>query len=56
MATEKNQNPAENLVEKAEARSEKIEGKVQEAIGKMDNDSQDVKEGQAKQAEAKKKG
>ncbi|MGV2828136.1 hypothetical protein [Myxosarcina sp. GI1(2024)] len=60
MATEENQskthNAVDEVIEKAEARSEKIEGKVQEAIGKMDNDERDIAEGQAKQAQAKEKG
>lgn len=60
MATENNQNQdknaVENIIEKAEARSEKIEGQVQEAIGKMDNEPKDVAEGQAKQEQAEQKG
>lgn len=60
MATESNQdnvqNAADKVIEKAEARSEKIEGQIKEKIGKMDNDQQMVEDAQAKQAQAEQKG
>jgi uncharacterized protein YjbJ (UPF0337 family) len=40
------------LKDKAQARSEKIEGRIQEMMGELDNNPQDKAEGQAKQANA----
>jgi uncharacterized protein YjbJ (UPF0337 family) len=40
---------AENLVEKAEARSENIEGKIKERMGKMHDDEEMIEGGREKQ-------
>ena len=46
------QDAAESAKLKAEARSERIEGKIRETIGEMDNSPEDIEEGQAKQEKA----
>ena len=47
------QDKAEELKLKAEARSEKIEGKIRENLGEYSDDPEAVKEGQEKQEQAK---
>ncbi|MBE9048253.1 CsbD family protein [Pleurocapsales cyanobacterium LEGE 10410] len=47
------QDKAEELKLKAEARSEKIEGKIRENLGEFSDDPEAVKEGQEKQEQAK---
>ena len=44
---------AEELKLKAEARSERIEGKIRENLGEFSDDREAVEEGQAKQEQAK---
>ena len=44
---------AEELKLKAEARSERIEGEIRENLGEFSDDPEAVKEGQAKQEQAK---
>lgn len=46
------QDKAEELKLKAEARSEKIEGKIRENLGDFSDDPEAVKEGQEKQEQA----
>ena len=41
-----------SLEEKAKATAKNVEGKVQEAVGKLTGDPKDQAEGKAKQAEA----
>ena len=43
---------AEELKLKAEARSERIEGKIRENLGEFSDDPEAVEEGQAKQEQA----
>ena len=43
---------AEELKLKAEARSERIEGKIRENLGEYSDDQEAVEEGQAKQEQA----
>ena len=45
---------AEELKLKAEARSERIEGKIRENLGEFSDDPEAVEEGQAKQEQAEK--
>ena len=47
-------NAAENLKQKAEARSEDIEGTIRENLGEFSDDAEAVEAGKAKQAEADK--
>ena len=49
MGTDDIKKAAESLKLKAESRSERIEGKIREAMGKMDNDPESIEDGQAKQ-------
>jgi uncharacterized protein YjbJ (UPF0337 family) len=46
---------AEEIIKKAEARSEKIDGKVKENMGNYSNDPDETAEGQEKQAKAEAK-
>lgn len=43
---------AEELIKKAEARSEKIDGKIEENLGKYSNDSREIEKGREQQAQA----
>jgi len=51
-AKNKVQDAVEGLKEKAEARSENIEGKILENMGEMDDDAQKAEKGRAKQDKA----
>ncbi len=46
---------AEELIKKAEARSEKIDGKIAENLGKYSDDSRKIEKGQEQQAQAEAK-
>lgn len=46
------QNKAEELKDRAEARSENIEGTILENMGEMDNDPEKVEHGREKQGRA----
>lgn len=52
MSTEDIKNAAESLKDKAQARSERIEGEIRENLGEMDNDPEAIEHGKAKQAKA----
>ena len=52
MSTEDIKKAAESLTDKAQARSERIEGKIRENLGEMDNDPEAIEHGQAKQEKA----
>ncbi|MEM7593314.1 MAG: hypothetical protein AAF383_17665 [Cyanobacteria bacterium P01_A01_bin.83] len=52
MSIEDVKNAAEGLKQKAEARSEDIEGTIEEKVGKLDNDPETVQAGQEKQEKA----
>lgn len=49
MGTDDIKKAAEDLKTKAQSRSERIEGKIRETMGKMDNDSEAIEHGQEKQ-------
>lgn len=52
MSTEDIKKTADSLTDKAQARSERIEGKIRENLGEMDNDSEAIEHGKAKQEKA----
>lgn len=52
MSIEDVKNTAESLKQKAEARSEDIEGTIEEKVGKLDNDPETIQAGQEKQEKA----
>lgn len=49
MGTDDIKKAAEDLKLKAQSRSERIEGEIREAMGKMDDDSEAIEHGQEKQ-------
>lgn len=49
MGTDDIKKAAEDLKTKAQSRSERIEGEIREAMGKMDNDPEAIEHGQEKQ-------
>jgi uncharacterized protein YjbJ (UPF0337 family) len=51
-AKNKVQDAAEGLRDRAEARSENIEGKILENMGEMDNDAEKAEHGREKQGKA----
>jgi uncharacterized protein YjbJ (UPF0337 family) len=46
---------AEELIKKAEARSERIDGKIEENLGKYSDDSREIEKGQEQQEQAEAK-
>lgn len=52
MGTDDIKKAVESVRLKAESRSERIEGKIRESMGEMDNDPEAIEDGQTKQETA----